>query len=129
MGSSIKERTTDTPNEVRFPNSVNVNYYGNQNKYVGWHADDEKIMKKTDGNPLITSISLGATRIFDIGLKPVVNRKQSELVARERLESGDLLTMEGGCQETHVHTLPKSREPSGGRFGLTYRYIEDCIGI
>ena len=44
-------------------NSVLLNLYRDGNDKVSWHADDEKGLGK---NPTIASVSIGATRRFDL---------------------------------------------------------------
>ena len=48
------------------PNSCNVNLYANGLDSVGWHSDDEKLFQTKTTKSLIVSLSLGATRLFQI---------------------------------------------------------------
>ena len=53
-------------------NSCFVNVYRDGNDGVGWHADDEKIFGKY---PFIVSLSVGATRRFDLCRSNNLSRK------------------------------------------------------
>ena len=68
---------------------------------VGWHADDETIYGE---DPVIASISLGATRDFLV--RPVVREHGTRSMTMP-LQNGDLFVMEGAFQEQWQHSLPK----------------------
>lgn len=96
-------------------NSVLCNRYRSGADSMGWHADDEP---ELGAQPLIASISLGATRRFD--LKP---RKHKAPPLRIDLAHGSLLLMSGDTQRNWLHQLPKTSKPVGERINLTYRLI------
>src|SRR5262249_27068223 len=56
---ALKARV-ETAANVQF-NSVLLNYYRNEHDSVSWHSDDER---ELGTNPVIASVSFGATRSF-----------------------------------------------------------------
>ncbi|WP_045728446.1 alpha-ketoglutarate-dependent dioxygenase AlkB [Xanthomonas sp. GPE 39] len=109
----LRERLT-AETGVAF-NSVLANRYRNGRDAMGWHSDDEK---ELGPNPLIASLSLGASRRF-------VLRHRSEPRLRQALElsSGGLLLMAGDTQRLYRHALPRTARPVGERINLTFRTI------
>merc|ERR1712060_943368 len=51
-----------------WPNSCNLNLYTGGDMSVGWHADDEQLFQGKSRDCRILSLSLGATRSFDLRL-------------------------------------------------------------
>jgi alkylated DNA repair dioxygenase AlkB len=101
--------------EVKF-NSVLLNLYRHGRDSVDWHSDDEPELGK---NPIIASVSLGATR--DFWLK---HRSNPDLpVIRVGLAHGSVLLMKGSTQAHWLHKVPKTRRPVGDRVNLTFRHI------
>lgn len=92
-----------------------ANLYRNGNDSMGLHSDDEK---ELGNNPVIASISLGATRKFKLKHK-VMKDQKFEI----DLESGSLLLMQGSTQHFWKHELPKSKKDTGARINLTFRRI------
>jgi alkylated DNA repair dioxygenase AlkB len=96
--------------------SALANLYRDGNDRLGWHSDDEQELGE---EPLIASLSLGATRTFRLKHRL---RKDLEPVALE-LVSGSLLVMGGATQRCWLHAVPRRglvREP---RINLTFRQI------
>ena len=108
---------------VTTPDAVNINLYSNGSQGVGWHSDDEQIFGNAGDNVTIISLSLGATRTFE------VKRKGTDDVLACFLKAGDVLIMSGQFQRFYVHRIPKEwcSEP---RINLTWRFIkkhnDDC---
>ena len=96
-------------------NCVLVNYYRNGNDSNGWHADNEK---ELGINPVIASLSLGATRRFD--LKHLTTGERHDLF----LNNGSLLIMGGALQHHWKHQIPKQKKISEPRINLTFRFID-----
>jgi alkylated DNA repair dioxygenase AlkB len=96
-------------------NAVLLNRYRDGADGMGWHADDEPVLGR---NPVIASISLGATRRFALR-----HRRRKELRLDLPLPHGSLLVMSGATQHHWLHALPKSRRPVGERINLTFRRI------
>lgn len=97
-------------------NSVLANWYRNGNDSVAWHSDDEP---ELGVNPVIASLSFGATRRFSLRHR---NNKQIKPVHID-LEAGSLLVMAGTTQRYWQHQLTKTKSCQAGRINLTFRTI------
>lgn len=95
-------------------NAVLANAYRDGRDSMGWHADDEPELGR---EPLIASISLGATRRFRI------RHEATGTTMPFDLEHGSLLVMSGLSQAAYRHSLPKTARPTGLRVNLTFRYV------
>jgi alkylated DNA repair dioxygenase AlkB len=95
-------------------NSVLVNLYRDGNDSVSWHADNEEI---NGSEPVIASVSLGATRRFDL------RHKETSETVRVDLEDGSLLVMSGLSQHCWVHQIAKTKAKVGPRINLTFRRV------
>lgn len=96
-------------------NSVLLNLYRDGNDCVGWHSDDETVLGP---NPVIGSLSLGATRRFVMQHKGDKSLRQSI-----ELGPGSFLLMAGATQHHWRHCLPRTRRVRGPRVNLTFRTI------
>lgn len=96
-------------------NSVLSNLYRNGKDSVGWHADSER---ELGTQPVIFSLSLGASRYFDYRLQAKHINKQ-----RIELHAGTLLIMRGDFQEYWQHQVPKQLKINEPRINLTFRFI------
>jgi len=96
-------------------NSVLLNLYRDGRDGMGWHADDERELGR---DPVIASVSLGATRRFCLR-----HRRHKDLKLDLLLPHGSLLCMGGTTQHHWVHALPKTRRPVGERVNLTFRRV------
>lgn len=101
-------------------NSVLLNLYRNGNDSVSWHRDNEKEFGE---NPVIGSVSFGATRPFQLRHK---FRKDVEKLTVP-LTHGSLLLMKGSTQHFWEHQIPKSSRPTQPRINLTFRLIRSVI--
>ena len=97
-------------------NSVLLNYYRDEGDKMGMHSDDEKSLGP---NPVIASLSLGATRNFVLRHK---TRKDLDSI-RVPLSSGSLLLMGGALQHHWRHGLNAQSRACGARVNLTFRLI------
>ncbi len=97
-------------------NSVLVNLYRDGNDGVGWHADNEAVNGR---EPTIASVSLGATRRFDL------RHRESKETVKVDLHSGSLLVMSGLSQHCWVHQVAKTKQVVGPRINLTFRWVLD----
>mmetsp|Transcript_51270 Transcript_51270/g.146395 ORF Transcript_51270/g.146395 Transcript_51270/m.146395 type:complete len:786 (+) Transcript_51270:68-2425(+) len=103
-----------------WPNSCNLNLYDDGADSVAWHADDEPVFCGKKADCCIISLSLGASRRFDI--RPV--NGSADMCTLE-LASGDLCTMEGMTQKHYLHRVPKEKGAGvGPRVNLTWRWIK-----
>ena len=96
-------------------NSVLANRYRDGRDAMGWHGDDEH---ELGPEPVIASLSLGATRRFVLKHRRLPERK----LALE-LASGSLLVMAGRTQQHYRHALPRTARPVGERINLTFRRV------
>jgi alkylated DNA repair dioxygenase AlkB len=98
-------------------NSVLANLYRDGRDGMGWHADDEP---ELGPEPVIASVSLGATRRFRLRHRP-----SGETCTLE-LTHGSLLVMSGTLQRYWLHCIPKTARSVGPRINLTFREILRC---
>ena len=99
--------------EVHF-NTCLLNYYPTGTDGMGYHADDEK---ELGHQPIIASLSLGATRKF------VFKHKKTQDKVALYLESGQLIVMHGNTQTFWKHTITKTKTVDAGRISLTFRQM------
>jgi alkylated DNA repair dioxygenase AlkB len=97
-------------------NSVLLNLYRDGNDGMGWHADDEPELGR---EPVIASVSLGATRRFKLR-----HRRSRMTASTLELAHGDLLLMAGQTQHAYVHAVPKTARPVEARVNLTLRWVD-----
>ena len=95
-------------------NSVLLNLYRDGRDSMGWHSDDEP---ELGHNPVIASVSFGATRRFQL------QHKKQRLRLEWSLEDGDVLVLGGTTQHCWRHHVPKTHQPMGPRINLTFRLI------
>ena len=96
---------------------VNVNKYSGPQSHLRFHSDNEKLFGPVGTDKTIVSLSFGASRMFQI--KPLGTPDAD--IEEVSLENGDLLTMEGQMQDTHLHRVPPSDSECGPRWNLTFR--------
>lgn len=94
-------------------NSVLLNLYRHGKDSVSWHSDDEPELGK---NPIIASVSFGATRRFSLRHKHSKNHR----IAID-LTSGSLLLMQGETQHFWQHQIAKTAKEIQPRINLTFR--------
>jgi alkylated DNA repair dioxygenase AlkB len=97
-------------------NSVLLNLYRDEHDSMGWHSDDEP---ELGAQPVIASLSLGATRTFRFRHR----RKKTVKPLALALTDGSLLVMAGDTQRCWRHAVDKQKEPAGVRVNLTFRTI------
>ena len=97
-------------------NAVLLNWYRDGSDSVGWHSDDEP---ELGVNPVIASLSLGATRLFRMQ-----HKSKKQWAYKLELEQGSLLVMRGVTQHYWRHQLPKTRRAVGQRINLTFRWVK-----
>ena len=95
--------------------SVLLNYYRNGNDYVGWHRDNEKVLRI---NPVIASVSFGATRTFKFR-----HMADKSLVRSAELAHGTYVLMKGETQHKWEHQVPKTKKVLTPRISLTFRIL------
>jgi len=97
-------------------NVVLCNLYRDGKDSMGWHSDDEK---ELGSNPLIASVSFGATRKFQMKHKT----DTSISIINTELTNGSLLVMKGSTQHFWKHAVPKQKYVTEPRINLTFRKI------
>jgi alkylated DNA repair dioxygenase AlkB len=91
-----------------------VNLYRDGNDAVAWHGDT---VRKVLTNPLVVTVSLGASRRF------LVRRRGGGPVLKEYAPGqGDLMVMGGAMQHAYEHTVPRQKNASGARMSITMRH-------
>jgi alkylated DNA repair dioxygenase AlkB len=110
---NLKERI-ETVTDTAFT-TVLLNLYRDGNDSNGWHADDEK---ELGPNPIIASLSFGASRLFKF-------REKADKSNTYKLElsAGSLLLMQGATQHLWQHQIPKTKKEVGPRINLTFRVL------
>lgn len=111
--SALRERISAATGEAL--NSVLCNLYRDGQDSMGLHSDAEP---ELGPRPFIASLSLGATRRFQVR-----HRKLPEPKLDLELESGSLLLMRGTLQQNFRHGVPKQRHVQEPRINLTFRRI------
>jgi alkylated DNA repair dioxygenase AlkB len=96
--------------------SLLMNLYRDGRDSVSWHSDAEPELGR---NPVIASLSFGATRRFQLRARPPSPPARCELA----LGHGDLLTMRGATQHEWAHRVPKAAARVGPRINLTFRLV------
>jgi alkylated DNA repair dioxygenase AlkB len=100
-------------------NSVLCNLYRDGRDSMGMHADKEPELGEA---PLIASLSLGATRRFQLRHR---RARDAELAKLDlELSAGSLLIMRGSLQQHYRHGVPKQLGVSDPRINLTFRRIQ-----
>lgn len=116
FNEKMKQLKSDIEDVTRHRyNSCLFNLYRNEKDSNGWHADDEP---ELGSQPVIASLSLGATRRFHIK-----HKRDKTLKRTIDLTHGSLLLMAGASQKDFKHQLPKTQSPKAPRINLTFRYI------
>lgn len=112
--ADLRDRIAAASGErVRY-NSVLLNRYRGGSDSVAWHADDERSLGT---NPVIGSLSLGASRRFVLRHKRTREKRELELT------HGSLLVMAGTLQHHWHHAVPKTAAAVGERVNLTFRLV------
>ena len=110
----IKRRIEDCT-DATF-NAVFLNLYRDHNDSMGFHSDDEKELGQ---NPVIASLTFGATRTFQMK-----HKFQKELPPfKVPLAAGTVLLMKGPTQHNWKHGINKQTVPCGPRVNLTFRTL------
>ena len=103
------------------PNAANLNLYRGWKSCVGWHRDDEPLFGECGDAKLIVSVSLGSSAVFRW-------RRQSCPDDDGHLcwlGHGDILVMDGQCQDEFLHRTDPGREQE--RINLTFRWVKQHV--
>lgn len=96
-------------------NCALLNLYRDENDSMGTHSDDEK---ELGGQPVIASVSLGASRRFHLQ-----HKYDKAAKVKLQLDHGSLLLMRGETQKHWKHSVPKERTETAPRINITFRTI------
>jgi alkylated DNA repair dioxygenase AlkB len=100
--------------------SVLLNLYRTGQDSVSWHRDHEK---EYGVNPVIGSVSFGASRLFRIRHKFRKDLAQLDIP----LHHGSFLLMAGPMQHFWEHQIPKTARDIKPRINLTFRILPPCF--
>ena len=109
------KRKIEAVAKVEFTSAL-LNLYRNGKDSMGWHRDNEK---ELGNNPVIASVSFGASRIFKLRLYE--NKTVSKSI---ELSDGSFLLMSGETQHYWEHQIAKTNKPVGPRINITFRVIK-----
>ena len=107
--------------EGEVPTAANLDLYRGWNSCVGWHSDDEPLFGECGDANLIVSVSLGSSALFRF-------RRQSCPYDEGhlcRLDHGEVLVMDGQCQDEFLHCTGCGREQE--RINITFRWIKQHV--
>ena len=107
------KKIVELETDIKF-NSVLANLYRDGEDSMGLHSDNEK---ELGSNPVIASLSLGATR------KIFFRHKYKKISFSLAQNQGDLLIMSGQTQSFWKHEIKKEKKVILPRVNLTFRNI------
>ena len=105
-------------------NSVLVNKYRDEYDGVSWHADDESTLGAC---PIIGSISLGASRRFQLRRRYSPGERPSKIISVD-LHHGDVLVMRGATQRNWLHQIPKKNRKPGPTLSAGEQIAKRLLG-
>lgn len=112
------------------PDCCFLNFYRSEEDCIGWHQDDEELFDGRNSSICVLSLSLGATRDFQIRLntaKKAIGETEKAKIHSFPLANGDLCCMNGFFQKFYKHRVPPAKTDSpeylGPRISLTWRWI------
>ena len=98
-----------------------VNLYRGWKSCVGWHCDDEPLFGKCGDATLIVSVSLGHFALIRWRRQSCSSNEDSSC----RLDHGDILVMDGQCQDEFHHRTSPGREQN--RINITFRCVKQHV--
>ena len=107
--------------EGEVPTAANLNLYRGGNSCVGWHRDDELLFGEFGEAKLIVSVSLGGSAVFK-WKRRFCPDNEGHLCC---LGHGDILVMDGRCQDKFLHRTDPCREQE--RINVTFRWIKQHV--
>ena len=103
------------------PTCANLNLYEGSGSRVRWHSDNEGLFGRQGESKLIVSMSFGVSALFKWKPGPSLDSDASS----SWLHHGDLLVMDGSCQDEYLHCTHPLRE--GERVNITFRWIRKHV--
>ena len=107
--------------EGEVPTAANLNLYRGWKSCVGWHCDDEPLFGKCGDAKLIVSVSLGTFAVFRWRRQSCPSDEGRSC----RLDHGDILVMDGQCQDEFLHRTDPGREQD--RINITFRWVKQHV--
>ena len=99
------------------PSAANLNLYEGSRSHVSWHCDDEPLFEGFGDSMLIVSLSPGSSVTFKWKAKSCSDSEVSSC----RLHHGDLLVMDGRCQDEYLHCSGPGLADK--QMNITYRWV------
>ena len=99
------------------PTAANLNLYRGRDSCVRWHCDDEPLFRERGEAKLIVSVSSGTQALFKWEGKSSSDGEVSSCC----LGRGDILVMDGQCQDEFLHCTDPGLEQE--RINVTFRWI------
>ena len=106
--------------EGDLPTAANLNLYRGWNSCVGWHSDRRTLFGKCGDAKLIVSVSLGSFALFRWRRQSCSSNEGSC-----RLDHGDILVMDGQCQDEFLHRTSPGRDQE--RINITFRWVKQHV--
>ena len=103
------------------PIAANLNLHRGRKSCVGWYCDDEPLFGKCGDAKLIVSVSLGNFALFRWRRQSCLSNEDSSC----RLDHGDILVMDGQCQDEFLHRTSPGREQD--RINITFRWVKQHV--
>ena len=103
------------------PTAANLNFYRGWKSCVGWHCDDEPLFGKCGDAKIIVSVSLGTFALSRWRRQSCPSNNENSC----RLDHGDILVMDGQCQDEFLHRTSPGREQE--RISITFRWVEEHV--
>ena len=103
--------------EGEVPTAANLNLHRGLHSRVGWHCDDEPLFGGAGCSKLTISVSLGSTALFKWKGESCPDSDVNSCY----LGHGDILVMDGQCQDEFLHCTNPCLEQE--RINVTFRWI------
>ena len=103
------------------PTCANLNYYGGPGSCVRWHSDDEVLFGGRGESKLIVVVRIGFSALFRWKPRPSPDCEADFTW----LHHGDLLVMDGGCQDEYLHSTDPRLD--GERVHITFRWLKNHV--
>ena len=103
------------------PTAANLNLYRGWKSCVGWHCDDEPLFGKCGDAKLIVSVSLVTFALFKWKRQCCPDDEGGSC----RLDHGDILVMDGQCQDEFLHRTDPGWEQE--RINITLRWVKKHV--
>ena len=103
------------------PTAANLNLYRGWRSCVGWHRDDEPLFGEYGEAKLNVSVSFGSTTVFRWKRQSCPD-DEGHLCC---LGHGDILVMDGQCQDKFLHRTDPCREQE--RINVTFRWVKQHV--